>query len=166
MLWKNDPNLYISEEYDDENINSVRSKSVTLVKEITKELDDDSLLKFLQIIFSEFTEGIQFENYLEVIKLDDYNFLFPYFEKMNKDAEYIYRRHEANLFILGNLSEDLVILKEKNKLGKNEIDNLMQFLFQLIKEPRKGTISLYIRIQHYYRQSLVVHMQIFQFNKG
>ena len=37
-------------EYDDENINSVRSKALNLVKEITKEIDDNSILKFFQII--------------------------------------------------------------------------------------------------------------------
>jgi hypothetical protein len=139
LLWKNDPNLYITEEYDDENINSVRSKSLTLLKEIAKEMDDEALLKFLQIIISEFTEGTKIENYSEVIKLDDYNYLTPYFEKMNTDVNYIYRRHEANLLILGTLAEDLVLLRDKNRISTQEIEHLIKFIFSVIANPTKET---------------------------
>jgi hypothetical protein len=38
LLWKDDPNLYISEEFDDENINTVRQKTLNLIKEINKEI--------------------------------------------------------------------------------------------------------------------------------
>ena len=34
VLWKDNANLYISEEYDEENINSVRSKTLGLIREI------------------------------------------------------------------------------------------------------------------------------------
>jgi hypothetical protein len=136
-LWKDDPNLYITEEFDDENINSVRSKTLNLIKEITKEIDDDSILKFLKIILSEFTEGLKIENYSDVIKLDDYNFMTPYFEKMNNSNEYIFRRHEANLLILGTLAEDLIILREKNRITKSEVEELIKFLFSIISNPTK-----------------------------
>lgn len=137
QLWMNDPNLYITEEYDDENINTIRSKSLSMIKEITKEIDDETLLHFLKILISEFTEGIRMENYSEVLKLDDYNFLSPYFEKMNNNSEYIFRRHEANLLILGNLSDDLYVLYEKNKLTKLQIKELLDFLFSIISSPNK-----------------------------
>jgi hypothetical protein len=142
MLWKDDPNLYITEEFDDENINSVRSKTLNLIKEITKEIDDESILKFLKIIISEFTEGLKVENYSDVIKLDDYNFLTPYFEKMNTNPEYIFRRHEANLLILGTLSEDLIILREKNRISKEEVEELIKFLFTIISNPNKDNSIL------------------------
>jgi len=32
MLWKNEPSLYVTEEYDDENINTIRSKSLYLIR--------------------------------------------------------------------------------------------------------------------------------------
>ena len=137
LLWMNDPNLYITEEYDDENVNTIRSKTLSMIKEITKELDDNTLLLFLKIIMSEFTEGINIENYSEVLKLDDYNFLSPYFELLNSSQEYIFRRHEANLLILGNLSDDLYLLYEKNKIGKIEIKELLNFLFSIISKPNK-----------------------------
>jgi hypothetical protein len=142
MLWKNDPNLYITEEFDDENINSVRSKALNLIKEITKELDDDSILRFLKIILSEFTEGIKLENYADVMKLDDYNFITPYFDKMNSVPENIFRRHEANLLILGTLAEDLILLREKEKISKEEINELIKFLFSVISNPSKDNSIL------------------------
>ena len=137
ILWKNDPNLYITEEYDDENINTIRSKSLNLIKEITKEIDDDSLLKFFKILLSELTDGINLENYEEVIKLDDYDCIKPYFEKLNSKKKYNQRNQEANLLIIGSLSEDILILKEKNKIEKEEIDNLMKFLFSIISNPKQ-----------------------------
>lgn len=132
ILWKNDPNMFITEEYDDENVNSIRNKAISLIKEVAKEIDDSIVLKFISIIMSEFTSGLNPENYLEVIKLDDYNYLFPYFEKMNSDPVYIQRRHEANLLILGSLSDDLVILRDKNKISNDEINALMEFLFKIV----------------------------------
>lgn len=139
ILWKNDPNLYITEEYDDENINTVRSKSLTLIKEISKELDDDSILGFIRIIISEFSEGIKISNYSEVIKLDDYNFITSYFEKMNSDKYSVFLRHESNLLILGTLAEDLVLLRDKNRISKEEINQLIGFLFNVISQPSKDT---------------------------
>lgn len=132
LLWKNDPNMYITEEYDDENINTIRMKSVSLIRDISKEVNENILLKFLQVVISEFTQGLNPENYLEVIKLDDYNFLFPYFEKMNTHHEYIERRHEANLLILGSLSDDILFLKDKKLISTHEISSLIGFLFDVI----------------------------------
>lgn len=57
---------------------------------------------------------------------------------MNKEPDYINRRHEANLFILGNISEDLAILKEKNRLTKDDINSLMKFLFGVLNEHKKS----------------------------
>ncbi len=132
LMWKNDPNLYTTDEFEEENINSIRTKTMNLIKEITQELDDDSLLKFIKIIISELTEGINVENYSEVIKLDDYNFTTPYFNKLNSDKNYILRSHEANLFILGTLSEDLVLLRDKGRVENSEIQLLLKFLFDVI----------------------------------
>lgn len=132
ILWKNDPNLFISEEYDDENINSIRIKAIGLIKEVSKEIDDSILLSFIKIVISEFFEGTNPENYLDVIKLDDYNFLFPYLEQMNSDKNYIERRHESNLLILGSLADDISLLKNKNKISDNDFQSLIQFLFDLI----------------------------------
>jgi hypothetical protein len=149
LLWHHDPNLYITEEYNDENINSIRNKSVALISDISKRVDDKILLKYITVLLSELnnnSEGnsnnnsnsiflngqIDPENYEEVIKLDDYGFLFPYFDKMNSDFDYILRRKEANLLILGNLSDCLLSLKEKNKISKEELEQLVKFLFDLI----------------------------------
>ena len=135
ILWKDDPNLFISEEYDDENVNSIRNKSINLIKEVSKDLDlsgNELALKFIKIILSEFSEGLNPENYLEVIKLDDYNYMIPYFEKMNTDNNYIIRRHEANLLLLGSFAEDLMTLKETNYITKENIDELLCFLFKIV----------------------------------
>jgi hypothetical protein len=131
-LWKNNPNLYITEEFDDENVNTVRNKSLNLIKEITKELDDDSLLRFMKILISEFTAGVNVDNYAEVIKLDDSNLMTPYIEKMNNDQQYIMRRHEANLLILGNLSDDLFVLREKGLIDLDEVGELIKFFFSIV----------------------------------
>lgn len=145
LLWRDEPNMFISEEYDDENVNSIRNKSINLIREVAKEIDDSIVLQFISIIMSEFTDGLNPENYLEVIKLDDYNLLFPYFEKMNNDRDYILRRHEANLLILGSLSDDIIILKDKNKISENDITNLMNFLFKVIKGEEGKTFLYFYR---------------------
>jgi len=95
-------------------------------------------LNFIKILISEFKEGLDIENYIEVIKLDDYNLTNTYFDNMNQNQSFIFRRHESNLLILGNLAEDLVILKEKNILEDSLINNLTDFLFDAISNPVEG----------------------------
>ena len=80
VLWKDNANLYISEEYDEENINSVRSKTLGLIREISKEIEDEALLSFVKLLIDELTKGINLDSYKEVIKLDDYNLVKPYLE--------------------------------------------------------------------------------------
>lgn len=144
-LWHHDPNLYITEEYNDENINTIRNKSVSLINDISKQVEDSILLNFISILLSElnnktsdkdnniFNSGeIDPDNYEEVLKLDDYSFLIPYFDKMNTNSDYILRRKEANLLILGSLSDCLLSLKEKNKISTNDQEQLVTFLFDII----------------------------------
>ena len=108
LLWKNDSNLYISEEYDEENINSVRSKTLALIREISKEIEDEALYEFIHLVIDELINGININNYKEVIKLDDYNLITPYLNKLNNEKIYNQMRQESNLLILGNISDDLL----------------------------------------------------------
>ena len=133
VLWKDNANLYISEEYDEENINSVRSKTLGLIREISKEIEDDALMNFISLLIDELTKGINLDSYKEVIKLDDYNLLTPYLEKLNKDKIYVKMRQESNLLILGSISDDLFRLKESQILSQKETENLLNFLLNLIK---------------------------------
>ena len=137
LLWKNNPNLYISEEYDEENINSVRSKTLGLIREISKEIEDDALINFVHLLIDEVTNGINLDNYKEVIKLDDYNLMTPYLEMLNTDKLYLQTRQESNLLILGTISDDLLRLKEKDLISKNEIDELLNYLICIILNPGK-----------------------------
>ena len=133
LLWKNDSNLYISEEYDEENINSVRSKTLALIREISKEIEDDALSEFIHLVIDELINGIKINNYKEVIKLDDYNLITPYLNKLNNEKLYNQMRQESNLLILGNVSDDLLRLKDK-QIKMNEIDNLLDYLIKIITE--------------------------------
>ena len=137
VLWKDNSNLYISEEYDEENINSVRSKTLGLIREISKEIEDEALINFIRLLIEELTKGINLDSYKEVIKLDDYNLVKPYLEKLNKDPLYIQMRQESNLLILGNISDDLFRLKESQLFTKKETENLMNFLINIIKNVEK-----------------------------
>ena len=137
ILWKNDPNLYISEEYDEENINSVRNKTLGLIREISKEIDDESLLSFIHLLINELSKGIDLESYKEVIKLDDYNLVTPYLEKLNKDQLYLQTRQESCLLILGTISDDLLRLKEKQSLTQKEIEDFLNYLLEIISNPQK-----------------------------
>ena len=137
VLWKDNSNLYISEEYDEENINSVRSKTLGLIREISKEIEDEALINFIRLLIEELTKGINLDSYKEVIKLDDYNLVKPYLEKLNKDPLYIQMRQESNLLILGNISDDLFRLKESQLFTKKETENLMNFLIDIIKNVEK-----------------------------
>ena len=132
ILWKNNSNLYISEEYDEENINSVRSKTLGLIREISKEIEDDALMNFVTLLIDELTKGINLESYKEVIKLDDYNLVTPYLEKLNKDKLYVKMRQESNLLILGSISDDLFRLKEGQNFSQEETENLLNYLLNLI----------------------------------
>ena len=133
VLWKDNANLYISEEYDEENINSVRSKTLGLIREISKEIEDDALMNFVSLLIDELTKGINLDSYKEVIKLDDYNLVTPYLEKLNNDKLYVKMRQESNLLILGSISDDLFRLKESQVLSQKETENLLNFLLNLIK---------------------------------
>ena len=133
LLWKNDSNLYISEEYDEENINSVRSKTLALIREISKEIEDDALSDFIHLVIDELINGIKIDNYKEVIKLDDYNLITPYLNKLNNEKMYSQMRQESNLLILGNISDDLLRLKD-NFLKTDEIENLLNYLIKIITE--------------------------------
>ena len=133
VLWKDNANLYISEEYDEENINSVRSKTLGLIREISKEIEDDALMNFVTLLIEELMKGINLDSYKEVIKLDDYNLVTPYLEKLNKDKLYVKMRQESNLLIIGSISDDLFRLKENQILSQKETENLLNFLLNLIK---------------------------------
>ena len=134
VLWKDNANLYISEEYDEENINSV---TLGLIREISKEIEDEALLSFIKLLIDELTKGINLDSYKEVIKLDDYNLVKPYLEKLNTDPLYIQMRQESNLLILGNISDDLFRLKESQLFSQKETENLMNFLINIIKNVEK-----------------------------
>ena len=133
LLWKNDSNLYISEEYDEENINSVRSKTLSLIREISKEIEDENLSQFIHLVIDELINGIKIDNYKEVIKLDDYNLITPYLNKLNNEKIYNQMRQESNLLILGSISDDILRLKDK-QIKVNEIDDLLNYLIKIITE--------------------------------
>ena len=142
VLWKDNANLYISEEYDEENINSVRSKTLGLIREISKEIEDEALINFIRLLIDELMKGINLDSYKEVIKLDDYNLVKPYLEKLNKDPLYIQMRQESNLLILGNISDDLFRLKETQLFTKKETEDLINFLINIIKNVEKDNSIL------------------------
>ena len=142
VLWKDNANLYISEEYDEENINSVRSKTLGLIREISKEIEDDALMNFVTLLIDELMKGINLDSYKEVIKLDDYNLVTPYLEKLNKDKLYVKMRQESNLLILGSISDDLFRLKESQVLSQKETENLINFLINLINGENENEILI------------------------
>ena len=51
-------------------------------------MEDESIISFLKIIISELSEGINPNNYTEVLKLDDFNLINSYFDKMNSEEIY------------------------------------------------------------------------------
>ena len=101
-------------------------------------MEDENILSFLKIIISELSEGINPNNYTEVLKLDDFNLINSYFDKMNSDESYKFRRFEANLLILGTLSKDLINMKRKYKITSDECLDILKFLFQIISIKNEG----------------------------
>ena len=87
------------------------------------------------MLVSEFKDGLNVTNYSEVVKLDDYNLIEEYLDKMNQDKNYIFQRHESNLLILGNLSEDLLTLKEKEMLDEDLLNAIVEFLMETVSNP-------------------------------
>ncbi|MCQ2817892.1 MAG: hypothetical protein MJ252_11565 [archaeon] len=141
-LWKHNPNLYISEEYDEENVNTIRNKTLGLIREISKEIEDEPLVNFIRLIIDELINGIKMDNYKDVVKLDDYNLVTPYFEKMNKDKKYKQSRQESNLLLLGTVSDEILRLKEEDELSKEEIEKLFDFLLKVISNPEEDSSVL------------------------
>ena len=90
-------------------------------------------MNFVTLLIDELMKGINLDSYKEVIKLDDYNLVTPYLEKLNNDKLYIKMRQESNLLILGSISDDLFRLKESQILSQKETENLINFLLGLIK---------------------------------
>ena len=101
-------------------------------------MEDDCILSFLKIIISELSEGINPDNYTEVLKLDDFNLINSYFDKMNSEEVYKIRRYEANLTILGMLSKDLINLRRKSKITNEECLDILNFLFSIISTKSEG----------------------------
>ena len=108
-----------------------------LIRDISKEIEDEALLSFVKLLIDELTKGINLDSYKEVIKLDDYNLVKPYLEKLNTDPLYVQMRQESNLLILGNISDDLFRLKESQLFSQKETENLMNFLINIIKNVEK-----------------------------
>ena len=104
-------------------------------------MEDDSILSFLKIIISELSEGINSDNYTEVLKLDDFNLINSYFDKMNSEEIYKIRRYEANLIILGMLSKDLINMRRKSKISSEECTDILNFLFTIISTKSEGKLK-------------------------
>ncbi len=62
---------------------------------------------------------------------------------MNENKKYILQRHEANLLILGNMSDDLIILKEKEMLDESTINSITEFLLETVSNPVDGKLMSY-----------------------
>ena len=67
----------------------MRSKTLGLIREISKEIEDDALMNFVTLLIDELTKGINLDSYKEVIKLDNYNLVKQYLEKLNTTTLYI-----------------------------------------------------------------------------
>ena len=50
-------------------------------------------------------------------KLDDYNLVTPYLEKLNKDTIFLQTRLESSLLILGSLYDNILRLKERQLIS-------------------------------------------------
>jgi phosphoenolpyruvate carboxylase len=116
---------------------------LSLIREITKEIEDDALYEFIHLVIDELINGIKIENYKEVIKLDDYNLITPYLNKLNNEKLYNQMRQESNLLILGNISDDLLRLKDK-QIKMSEIEDLLNYLLKTIKEKNNKENSILI----------------------
>src|SRR5438552_2056337 len=103
-------------------------------------MDLESILAFLKIIISELSAGINPINYTEVLKLDDFNLINSYFDKMNSEETYKIRRYEANLIILGVLAKDLINLKKTLKITHEECQDILTFLLNIISTKSTGNI--------------------------
>lgn len=137
--------MYITDEFEDENINSIRSKSLTLIRDIVKGTEDDNLISsFLRVLISELLTGINLDTYGELQKIDDHNMLTGYLLKMNNNKVCSMLREEATLLIIGNLSEDLFILMDKNILSVQEIDSFGKYIIDVVSRPITCINSKYL----------------------
>ena len=138
ILWKDNPTLYINEEYDEENVNTIRNKTLSLIKDISLEIEEDSLIQFLRLIIDELINGININNYKDVIKLDDYNLITPYLQKMNNDNIYKESRQESNLLLIGSLNDRFLGLENQDL--QNDINTLFTFLLNTITQSKSSIL--------------------------
>ena len=115
-------------------------------------MEDESIISFLKIIISELSEGINPNNYTEVLKLDDFNLINSYFDKMNSEEIYKIRRYEANLAILGMLSKDLINMKRKSKISDEECSDILTFLCKIISTK---SLLAYVSFNHDWLRNII-----------
>ena len=83
---------------------------------------------------------------MDVIKLDDYNLVVPYLEKLNKDTVYLQTRQESNLLILGNflsIKQKMILHKHLTVYGIASILSIRICIISSIFSLMKRKLFLY-----------------------
>lgn len=134
-LWIDDPNYFVQEEYNDLDESSLRFCSMKLIQSILKKIDLDSCLVFIRAMISEFQNDQNNNIYLSQLTLDNSENLKLVIKKLNEDKDYIIRKCEANLFILGEIVFIFKLLLKKSKLDLDKTKEILVFLHGLMQGP-------------------------------
>jgi len=132
-LWKSDPYNFIIEEYIECSEQSIRFNSLRLIKSMYKILDDDVKIRFLKLLYMDFHNKIEIYN--DLILIEESKNLLDCLEFFNQNEEFIFRKFEANLLILGDLKPYIKYLKILNKLESSIILDIIMYISK-IKDQR------------------------------
>lgn len=172
LTWRQDKNLFVEEEYQEENNDSLRNQANNLIKKITKSLDSETLLNFIKIIIAELQGGLHQNVYNDLLKLENFNNMqILLFDRVNNNEEnIIYKIFEGNLYIIGGLAENLLHLKNKEKISADDIKEIMKFLYNLINTPNKQndliigrSIWCIGKLTDIFKTDIVILSDIFEF---
>ena len=132
----NDPCNFVSDVYNDLDCSSLRFSSMKLVKSIMNKIDYDNVFCFIKAIISEFKNDPNNNVYSPLVMFDNSKNLGPLIKNLNENSDYIMRKCEANLFLIGTIINNLKILIKKKKLDFEKIKEILFFLHGLLQAPK------------------------------
>lgn len=134
-LWINDPNYFVSDEYNEPDDSSLRVSCLKLIKSILAKIDNDNIFGFIKALISEFQNDQNNQIYSSMVSLDGCPNTTLLIKNLNENKDYILRKCEANILIIGGITKNIKNLIRKNKLEFNELKEINNFLHNLLLEP-------------------------------
>lgn len=143
-LWARDVNEYIVEEMDYDELTedkplTIRYQCVQLLKSMASMIEPKSLLSFIKIVINELVQGINSSVYSDIVLISQYPEVLKKYYNIISDKDMVILINEANLLILGSLSEEIGLLIKDELISRNDMAMFINGLFTLISNANAGS---------------------------